>query len=75
MFESFIDYWGTFVDNHDNARFLNNYNYPNNLKGAIAFIMFFRGIPIVYYGDEQGFSGGSDPGCREVLWTSMNPDH
>lgn len=27
-----------------------------------------QGIPIVYYGSEQGFSGGSDPGCREALW-------
>lgn len=31
-----------------------------------------RGIPIVYYGTEQKFSGGSDPGCREPLWTNMD---
>ena len=28
------------------------------------------GIPIVYYGLEQGFSGGSDPANREALWPS-----
>lgn len=28
------------------------------------------GIPIVYYGLEQGFSGGADPANREALWPS-----
>jgi len=28
------------------------------------------GIPIVYYGLEQAFTGGSDPANREALWPS-----
>lgn len=28
------------------------------------------GIPIIYYGAEQGFSGCMDPNNREPLWTS-----
>ncbi len=27
-----------------------------------------EGVPIVYYGSEQGFSGGNDPNNREPLW-------
>lgn len=27
-----------------------------------------QGIPIIYYGTEQGFSGGDDPNNRESLW-------
>lgn len=59
-----LDYWGVFVDNHDNARFLHNYGNKNNLKSALCFSLFFRGIPIVYYGDEQGYGGGNDPNNR-----------
>jgi len=29
-----------------------------------------QGIPIIYYGAEQGYNGGSDPFNREPLWTS-----
>jgi alpha-amylase len=29
-----------------------------------------EGIPIIYYGSEQGFNGGNDPDNREPLWTS-----
>lgn len=29
-------------------------------------------IPIVYYGTEQGFNGGSDPKNRESLWPYMS---
>lgn len=34
--------------------------------------MYSQGIPIVYYGTEQGFSGSIDPGNRESLWPSYN---
>ena len=70
----YLDYMGMFIDNHDNERFLNkNFNIPR-FKGALAFSMIFRGIPIIYYGDEQLFKGGGDPYCREPLWTSMDPN-
>ena len=29
-----------------------------------------QGIPIIYYGTEQGFSGPADPNNREILWSS-----
>ena len=32
-------------------------------------------IPIVYYGTEQGFNGGSDPNNRESLWPHMSTEH
>ena len=63
---------GLFANNHDNERFLHvNYNIPR-FKGALTFTLLFRGIPIIYYGDEQGFKGANDPWCREALWPHMN---
>lgn len=65
---------GNFVDNHDNPRFLyQNGNQPA-FKAALAFSLTATGIPIVYYGDEQGYGGGPDPACREQLWTNLNPN-
>lgn len=67
-----MDALGLFVDNHDNARFLHNsYSIPL-FKSALTFITFAQGIPITYYGSEQGFAGGNDPENRETLWTNMN---
>ena len=63
------DALGVFVDNHDNARFLNR--YPNNVTGlmrAQTYAMTTSGIPITYYGTEQFFSGADDPENRESLW-------
>lgn len=61
---------GTFLDNHDNARWLNTKNDQTLLKNALAFVVLSRGIPILYYGTEQGYSGGADPANREDLWRS-----
>lgn len=61
---------GTFLDNHDNARWLNQKNDVTLLKNALAYVILSRGIPIVYYGTEQGYSGGADPANREDLWRS-----
>jgi len=30
-------------------------------KAAMTFALFAQGIPIIYYGSEQGFNGGNDP--------------
>lgn len=59
---------GSFLDNHDNARWLNSKNDISLLKNALAYVILARGIPIVYYGTEQGYSGGADPANREDLW-------
>ena len=67
-----IDALGMFVDNHDNARFLNNDGRHNRFQSALTLGLFFRGISIVYYGSEQGFGGGNDPGNREPLWTNLD---
>lgn len=61
---------GTFLDNHDNPRWLNQTNDQTLLQNALAFVFLSRGIPILYYGTEQGFVGGNDPANREDLWRS-----
>ena len=68
------DILGIFVSNHDNPRWLHMYGDWTTFKSVITFLFFSRGIPIFYYGDEQGFAGGADPGCRETLWNVMNTD-
>ncbi|OZG72158.1 hypothetical protein BTA51_17560 [Hahella sp. CCB-MM4] len=71
-----------FVSNHDVGRLgreIRNAN-PNEsdadhlarLKLAYALNYFGRGIPVVYYGDEQGFTGdGGDTGSREDMMPSQ----
>ncbi|KAI1132486.1 alpha-amylase [Nemania abortiva] len=61
---------GSFLENHDNARFASLTSDIMLDKNAIAFSMLMDGIPIVYQGQEQHFSGASDPNNREALWTS-----
>lgn len=62
--------WGTFLENHDNARFLSEKNDVSLYKNAMTYVMLSRGIPIVYYGSEQAYAGGADPQNREDLWRS-----
>ncbi len=59
-----------FLDNHDVARFLFNRPDPAALDNALLFLFTEDGIPCIYYGTEQGFSGGNDPANREDLWKS-----
>ncbi|MRG96705.1 alpha-amylase family glycosyl hydrolase [Polyangium spumosum] len=40
------------------------------LHNALLFLFTEEGIPCVYYGTEQDFQGGNDPGNREDLWIS-----
>jgi alpha-amylase len=68
-----IDALGLFVDNHDNARFLNSFGSKRTqFKAALTFALTARGIPFFYYGSEQYFAGGNDPNNRESLWQAMN---
>lgn len=39
-------------------------------KNAATFSIMTDGIPIVYAGQEQHYSGGADPANREALWLS-----
>jgi alpha-amylase len=61
---------GSFLDNHDNPRWLSQEPDTALFKNALTFVMLSRGIPIVYYGSEQGYAGGNDPQNREDLWRS-----
>jgi len=44
-----------FIDNHDRDRFL-AIGSPAALQQALAFILTIPGIPVIYYGTEQGFT-------------------
>ena len=62
----------TFIDSHDVPRFLSVNNNTNRFNEATAFLLTCRGIPVIYYGDEQFLhndtNGGGDPYNR--LWMS-----
>ncbi|HYD36716.1 MAG TPA: alpha-amylase family glycosyl hydrolase, partial [Allosphingosinicella sp.] len=71
----------TFLGNHDMGRFARFVREANPgasdgdiLKRVIlghAMMFFARGVPVVYYGDEQGFAGdGGDQDAREDMFPS-----
>jgi glycosidase len=61
----------TFLDSQDLTRLLSVNNNTNRLNEALAFQLTTRGIPVVYYGDEQYLhndtNGGSDPYNRPQM--------
>ncbi|CAF1053356.1 unnamed protein product [Adineta ricciae] len=66
---------GTFLDNHDQDRFLSYTQDRLRIQNALVYLMFSDGIPIVYMGTEQNFTGNpfvkngaGDPWNREALW-------
>lgn len=59
-----------FLDNHDVPRYLYQQSDTQALTLALTLLMTEQGIPCVYYGTEQGFSGGNDPMNREDLWST-----
>ncbi|KAJ5168960.1 uncharacterized protein N7482_004554 [Penicillium canariense] len=61
---------GTFTENHDNPRFASYTNDMSLAKNAAAFTIMADGIPIIYAGQEQHYSGGSDTANREAVWLS-----
>ena len=67
----------TFLDNHDNPRFLSTSEANNNnnaLQQALVFLYTARGIPCLYYGTEQGFDGTTDPNDREDMFAGRFKD-
>lgn len=62
--------YGSFLENHDNPRFPYYTSDMSLAKNAIAFTMLMDGIPIIYEGQEQHYSGGSTPDNREAVWLS-----
>ena len=65
-------YTATFIENHDNKRFLNRCNDNGKFTNAVVFSLLWEGIPVFYYGGEQYYSGGDDPNNREPLWDNYN---
>ena len=73
----------TFIGNHDRGRFGHFLNADNagslpdeemlaRSKLAHALMYFARGVPVVYYGDEQGFTGdGDDKDARQDMMPSQ----
>jgi glycosidase len=71
----------TFLGNHDMGRigFFIRKDHPNapdeevlkRMLLAHAMMFFARGVPVIYYGDEQGFTGdGGDQDAREDMFPS-----
>lgn len=68
-----------FLDNHDVARYLSPvdgcYKDPDDarrkLHSALSILLSEDGIPCIYYGTEQEFSGGNDPANRERLFDTI----
>lgn len=62
------------IDSHDTSRFL--YECKNDIekfKMAVFFQMTCIGVPMIFYGDEAGISGGNDPDCRRAMdFNSIN---
>lgn len=58
------------IDSHDTPRFLNLCGEKKEkLKLAAALQLLLPGMPVIYYGDEFGMTGGQDPDCRRgMLW-------
>lgn len=66
-----------FLDNHDVRRFLAAANTnpgaglaerKRRLELGLGFLYTAPGIPVLYYGTEQGFDGGNDPANREDMF-------
>jgi alpha-amylase len=67
-----------FLDNHDLPRFIYQFEESRGrgvdaiaaLKNGLFFLYTWDGIPCLYYGTEQAFAGGTDPGNREDMWSA-----
>jgi glycosidase len=55
----------TLIGSHDERRFMAEPGATTaGLKLAYTFLLTYRGIPLIYYGDEIAMPGGSDPDNR-----------
>jgi alpha-amylase len=59
---------GSFLENHDQPRFGSLTGDQALIKNAVTWPFINDGVPILYYGQEQGYKGGADPANRESLW-------
>lgn len=61
---------GSFLENHDLPRFQSQTVDLALIKNAMTWPFVTDAIPILYYGQEQGYQGAKDPDNREALWLS-----
>ena len=68
----------TFFDNHDNPRIQSIGADRMAIKQAISFLLTCRGVPVLYYGDEQYLhndtDGGADPYNRNAMTSFASTD-
>ncbi|NVJ51887.1 MAG: alpha-amylase [Gammaproteobacteria bacterium] len=80
--DSHANWLMNFVSNHDVGRFaftleqalpeISETERLRRIQLAHALMFFLRGVPVIYYGDEQGFVGyGGDRGAREDMMPSL----
>ncbi|NLK21847.1 MAG: alpha-amylase [Epulopiscium sp.] len=65
---------GVFLDNHDNKRLITQAgdNGEEYLRQALAFVMTYKAIPVIYYGTEIAMEGGDDPdNRRDMQWEKI----
>lgn len=64
------------IDSHDTARFLHVAGEnKDKLKLAAALQLLLPGMPMIYYGDEYGMTGGGDPDNRRgMVWDEKYKD-
>nr|WP_317332577.1 glycoside hydrolase family 13 protein [uncultured Romboutsia sp.] len=64
------------ISSHDVARIKTELNYDEAIvKLAVATQMTFEGVPYIYYGDEAGLCGGTDPDNRKTYpWKNEDDD-
>lgn len=65
------------LDSHDTPRFITTVGDDESaFEMAQLFLLTFPGAPCIYYGDEIGMKGASDPDCRRTFnWDSTSWDH
>jgi neopullulanase len=65
------------LDSHDTPRFITSVNRDGSaLRLSYLFLFTYPGAPCLYYGDEIGMEGASDPDCRRSFpWDQSSWDH
>jgi len=64
------------LGSHDTPRFLTLcQGDQERFKVAVAFLLTYVGVPMIYYGDEVGMTGENDPDCRRpMVWAPAAQD-
>ena len=64
------------IGSHDTARLLHRCGEQKDRQKLCAAIqLLWPGMPMIYYGDEVGMTGGADPDCRRgMLWDPERQD-